>query len=343
MQRHRGKLTGGARAAAAPEPEAPEPEPSWTKDQIIEHYYEAYNNIGNVEKTWKQAREVDKSITKKDVQDWKRKNYAPLRAHRGLNSYVAKEPREEYQMDIMFLKDLEKEIKTEAPLYEAALLMVDIFTKYCWAEPIIGKDTKYVKKAITECMDKMGGKPKMIYHDAETTFTGDPLQQWLVKKKIKPITTLTHAPVAERTIRTIKNLLYPRVRHFKSPWWRELPKVLDIYNNDKHRSTGFTPNDARNPENQDDVRLNLDINRKRGRRYDPIEKGDRVRVVRKKEINEKENKPPFYDGTWKVEGVENKIKGRAQGVPIITVDRSKRPLPARKLNLMRHEAVVVPR
>ena len=68
-----------------------------------------------------------------------------------------------------------------------------------------------------------------------------------------------------------------------------------------------------------------------------------MRVVRKKEINEKENNPPFYDGTWKVEGVENKIKGRAQGVPIITVDRPKRPLPARKLNLMRHEAVVVPR
>ena len=41
LQRHRGKLAGGARAAAAPEPEAPEPEPSWTKDQIIEHYYEA--------------------------------------------------------------------------------------------------------------------------------------------------------------------------------------------------------------------------------------------------------------------------------------------------------------
>ena len=94
-------------------------------------------------------------------------------------------------------------------------------------------------------MDKMGGDPKMIYHDAETTFTGDPLQQWLAKKKIKPITTLTHAPVAERTIRTIKNLLCPRVRHLKSPWWKELPKVLEIYNNDKHRSTGFTPNEAR--------------------------------------------------------------------------------------------------
>ena len=53
LQRHRGKLTGGARGAEVPKPEAPEPEPSWTEDQIIEHYYEAYNNIGNVEKTWK--------------------------------------------------------------------------------------------------------------------------------------------------------------------------------------------------------------------------------------------------------------------------------------------------
>ena len=104
--------------------------------------YEAHDNIGNVEKTWKQARQVDKSITKKDVQDWKRRNYAPLRAHCGLNSYVAKEPREEYQMDLMFLKDMEKELGQENPLYEGALLMMDIFTKCCWAVPMIGKDTK---------------------------------------------------------------------------------------------------------------------------------------------------------------------------------------------------------
>ena len=51
LQRHRGKLTGGDRGTEAPKAEAPEPEPSWTKDQIIEHYYEAYSNIGNVEKT----------------------------------------------------------------------------------------------------------------------------------------------------------------------------------------------------------------------------------------------------------------------------------------------------
>ena len=91
------------------------------------------------------------------------------------------------------------------------------------------------------------------------------------------------------------------------------------------------------------MRVNLEINRKRGRRYDPIEKGDRVRVVRKKEINDKENKPRSMTARGTSGGVENKTKGRAQGAPVITVDQSERPLPARKLNLMRHEAVVVPR
>ena len=57
--------------------------------------------------------------------------------------------------------------------------------------------------------------------------------------------------------------------------------MLEIYNNDKHRSTGFTPKEAMEPKSKDLVRINLEINRKRGRRYDPTEKGNRVRVVRK--------------------------------------------------------------
>ena len=85
-------------------------------------------------------------------------NYAPLRAHRGLNSYVAKEPMEEYRMDIMFLKYLEKEISTEEPLYEASLLMVDIFTKYCWAEPIIGKDTKIHQEGYNKMYGQVGSR-----------------------------------------------------------------------------------------------------------------------------------------------------------------------------------------
>ena len=66
--------------------------------------YSQYGNFGNVAKTLKAARLLDRSITRKDVQQWKDKNHAPLRAHCGLNSYVAKKPKEEYQMDLMFFR-----------------------------------------------------------------------------------------------------------------------------------------------------------------------------------------------------------------------------------------------
>ena len=105
------------------------------------------------------------------------------------------------------------------------------------------------------------------------------------------------------------------MRHFKSPWTREISKVLDIYNNDKHRSTGFTPKEAMEPKNKDDVRINLEINRKRGRRYDPIEKGDRVRVVRKKEINEKENNPPSTTARGRSRGWKARKRGGLRGCP----------------------------
>jgi hypothetical protein len=64
--------------------------------------------------------------------------------------------------------------------------------------------------------------------------------------------------------------------------------------------------------------------------------------VRKKEVNEKENNPPFYPGTWKVTSVGAKEKGRAQGVTNVQVDTADRALPAMKPYLMRHEVVKVP-
>ena len=92
-------------------------------------------------------------------------------------------------------------------------------------------------EGLKKCIKKLGGYPKMVYHDAESAFVGAKMQQYLAKNKALSITTLGHAPVAERTIRTIKGLFYPRVEKHGSKWWRELPGVLDIY----HKVTNTAP------------------------------------------------------------------------------------------------------
>jgi hypothetical protein len=133
------------------------------------------------------------------------------------------------------------------------------------------------------------------------------------------------------------------VEKFGTKWWNELPRVLNVYNKvSKHRSIGMSPLLATEKKNEDDVRLNLELNRKQGRKYPPIQEGDRVRIYKKKQLGEKENVPPWTKDTWKVTSVGAKEKGRAQGVPIIKVDTSTKPLPAKKNYLMRHEVFKVP-
>ena len=101
------------------------------KEQIIGEAFNKYSNFGNVAETLEDARKVDKSITRKDVMAYKNKYYIPLKYHRGVNSYVAKRPKEQYQIDLMFFKDLYKKLKEgqKGPI-EGAMRAVDIFTKY---------------------------------------------------------------------------------------------------------------------------------------------------------------------------------------------------------------------
>ena len=192
-------------------------------------------------------------------------------------------------------------------------------------------------------MEAMGGKPEMLYHDAEPAFTSEKLGQFFTNHGIQSITTLGHAPAAERTIRTVKGLLYPRVKEHGTKWWEELPKVMLIYNNvDKHRSTGFTPNDAKLKGNHEAVKLELELNRRRERKYPPLAPGDKIRVFKKKEKGEKENVAPWTKETWKVSKEETTKKGRLKGLTVVHVQDGQPPLPAKKHWLLRHEVLKVP-
>ena len=313
-----------------------------TKQSIIEDAFNAYENFGNVAKTLAAARQKDKTITRQDVQEYKDMMYVPLKKHRGINSFIPRYAHDEYQIDLMFFDDLKK---PDDP-YIGALLAVDTFSKYCWAEPITDKTPDSIVAALRKCFAKMGdAPPKILYHDAEGAFVSKKVQDFLYNggkknRTVESLTTLGHAPVAERTIRTIKGLLYPRAKAFKRKWWQELPRVLEVYNDkDVHRSTGFTPALASQEENHDDVKLNLEMNRRTDRKYAPISEGDKVRILRKKKLGEKENNPPWTEKVYHVTEVTTKQRGRNLAQPMIYV---KEPLPPGKKFLLRHEALKVP-
>ena len=162
--------------------------------------------------------------------------------------------------------------------------------------------------AVKECIPKMGGKPTTIYSDNEGAFISNEFKKYFQDEGIRHLTTLGHAPVAERQIRTIKDMIYKRIDQSKQNWWEVLYPVLLTYNNKKvHNVTKMTPADAMKPSNTAEVKFNLELKRRSSRVYPNISVGDSVRVHRKKDKLDKERVSNWSNDKYKVEAIQESM------------------------------------
>ena len=273
------------------------------KDKIINKVYHDMAGYGSIAVTLADAKKYDSSITYDDVKRWKARNTEKKTNLRGYNSFVVNKPFEEFQMDLAFFFDLNKE--TNDKTYLGILLMVDIFTKYTAIVLIKTNTVPDVLEAVKECLKKMGGKPETIYSDNEGAWsTGTLIDKYFQAEKIQHIITRSHAPVAERQIRTIKSMVYQRVEKTKEKWYTVIGPVILVYNNKMvHSSIKMTPNEARKPANELNVKLNLQLNRTKLRKYPNISVGDSVKLYRKKDKLDKERKSLWSPNTYKVDNI----------------------------------------
>jgi len=272
------------------------------KDEIIAKVYYDLAGYGSVATTLSDAKQYDPSISYEDVKRWKAKNTERKTNIRGYNSFVVDKPFVEYQMDLAFFFDLNKEQNDKT--YMGIMLMVDIFTKFTTAVLIKSKQIPDVLEAIKEDIKKMEKKPESIYSDNEGAFISNEVQKYFKDNNIRHITTLTHAPVAERQIRTIKSMIYQRVEKTNEKWYNVLGAVLLIYNNRMvHSSIKMTPNEARKPANELNVKLNLQLNRTKLRKYPNVSVGDTVKLYKKKDKLDKERKSVWSTNIYKVENI----------------------------------------
>jgi len=273
-----------------------------SKDDIISKVYFDPAGYGSINATLKDAKKYDSSITNEEVKKWKDKHTERKINLRGQNSFIAHKAAEEYQMDLMFFTDLKD------PEYAQGLLMVDIFTKYTVVVPVKTKQIPDVKIAIEEAIKKMGQKPLTVYSDNEGAFVSNIIQAYFKDNNIRHITTLGHAPVAERQIRTIKNMIYQRVEKTGQKWHEVLYAVLLTYNNKLiHSTTKMTPNEAKKPENEFTVKLNLELKRKNNRIYPNVNVGDMVKVYRKKDKLDKERLSLWSKDVYRVERIDESM------------------------------------
>ena len=71
---------------------------------------------------------------------------------------------------------------------------MDSFSKRLAVEPLRDKTIGSLKAALLKAFETLGGKPKMLYTDAETALTSNEIQKWLADERIAHNITLRHAP-----------------------------------------------------------------------------------------------------------------------------------------------------
>ena len=165
-----------------------------------------------------------------------------------------------------------------------------------------------------EGMQKMGDKkPKMVHSDEERSLIGSELQDYFKKEGIKLHTARGHPAFAERFIRTFKDMLFKRVENDEKKgkqvqWTDYIFEILLTYNNEMVSSaTKMTPKDARMKKNELDVKMNISLQAKSNRKYPAVEVSDKVKLMRKKAITEKERTRNYLKEIFKVEKIEKRL------------------------------------
>ena len=164
--------------------------------------------------------------------------------------------------------------------------------------PIASKEVGPVTAGIMEGCNKLGGYPKTLYTDEEPAISSAGVQEFLESKGVRLITARNHAGVAERAIRTFKNMLYQRIEasDADNPQWTDfIAPVLVTYNyKDVHRSIGMTPQEATKPHNRIDAKISMELKAKHQRKYPDLSEGDSVRIFEKRKPGFDEERKPLW-------------------------------------------------
>ena len=277
-------------------------------DKIIDKIYHDPAGHGSMKTTYEDAKKKDKSITYGDIQAWFKKNIERKTQLKGYNSFIASEPKQEYQMDLFFMNYLKD------PEFNIGMLMVDIFTKFVSIIPMQANNAPAILEAMKDAITKMSGKPQTLFTDDEGGLNTPLIQTYLKDHGIRHIVTRSHAAVAERTIRTIKAMIDKRIESAKkrdnhdTRWVDVLNQVLITYNyKNIHSATKMTPKDATKTTNHIQVKANLELTRKHTRIYPDINVGDYVKVYDKKDKYDKERIPVWSKAKFKVESINESM------------------------------------
>ena len=139
-------------------------------------------------------------------------------------------------------------------------MVIDVFSKYGWIEPLKDKKTESVSSAFSKIFKKSKRKPEKLWTDKGSEFISKHFKDFLKTHSI----TLYHtqneekSSIVERWNKTMKNKMWKMFSaNNNTVYWDKLDKLVNDYNNTAHSSIKMTPTEASKKENEKQVFANL--------------------------------------------------------------------------------------
>ncbi|PFX21870.1 putative uncharacterized transposon-derived protein F54H12.3 [Stylophora pistillata] len=143
--------------------------------------------------------------------------------------------------------------------YRYLLMVLDVFSKYGWIVPLKNKKGESVAEGFEKIFTE-GRVPKRLWVDKGTEYYNSHVKDLMKSKGVVmySIENEEKSSVCERWNRTIKTDMWKQFTIQNNTQYLDiLPRIVEKYNNRKHRSIGMTPTEASKKKNENAVFLKL--------------------------------------------------------------------------------------
>ncbi|PFX11699.1 putative uncharacterized transposon-derived protein F54H12.3 [Stylophora pistillata] len=191
--------------------------------------------------------------------------------------------------------------------YRYLLMVLDVFSKYGWIVPLKNKKGESVAEGFEKIFTEER-VPKRLWVDKGSEYYNSHVKDLMKTKGVEMYSTENEekSSVCERWNRTIKTDMWKQFTIQNNTQYLDiLPKIVEKYNNRKHRSIGMTPTEASKKKNENAVFLKLYSKELTLVRPPKFAVGDHVRISKfKRKVFDKGFTPNWTEEIFVVDKIQ---------------------------------------
>ncbi|KAJ8909408.1 hypothetical protein NQ315_010993 [Exocentrus adspersus] len=192
--------------------------------------------------------------------------------------------------------------------YRYVLIVINVFSKFVWAEPVKRKTGKDVTAAMKNILSQMKAIPRNCQSDMGKEFYNKDFQDLITKFRINHYSTFStkKASVVERVNRTLKNLMWKQFSLRGNYKWIDiLQDIVTKYNNTKHKTIRLKPSQVNNRNAKRILQTTYSYLKTSDPKRLKFKVGDHVRISKYRELFSKGYTPNWSNEVFSVIKVKN--------------------------------------